>query len=608
VDDSRVEISYEYVRNATDERFMQTSITLSPSDFTQASVSGGSFHEENSSQMTTYLQGSGELRWQSDALDFRLQPEYRHTWSDSATGDAAAVAATLSTPAARFSLRSSVRSDGYGEPTAAAYAGGRLRDDHALHGEYDITEELRAFATWRQRAGLDTLRGVDLEDRTAGGGLQWVRQDWPSITLRGDFLNETDASGERSRSGGRADLAWIPSATLLEATGFSSARITGYARHSQEDIDGSVQQGSFAMQNYFLRTVLSPRPLFTINAWYQGDKRERDVAGTMLPDYQQDRLFVDVLMEHIRGLSLGSRLTADERRFWTARDRFDLYTSTGMQLNLRLAPGTWISWLQPVTVYASIQHNDGRSIGDATQSAGLFTAFFTSVDGQQRSRSGSSWYETRLEYRPSATLLYSITGRLRTFEYEQHSSSSVNAFHEILQRLDWRPDSRSLFGAQLQYRKDGAGSVFGKNSSYSPLLWAERRYSQSVLVRLMLNTRWSTSQFAYGELQYYSIDPSGNVTLSFEELPVLRRLELRIDAGYSYSHSKNSFFLDPTVAGATYSFYNKLYLDLYPHPVLFIRFRYFLRWRNPAYFLQYRILGFDGWEQPDAQLQLIMQL
>ncbi|MDT8324142.1 MAG: hypothetical protein RRA94_08530, partial [Bacteroidota bacterium] len=60
LDDSRVEISFEYVRNATDERVTQATLTVSPSDFTQASVSGGSFREDHSSVPTNFLQGSGE--------------------------------------------------------------------------------------------------------------------------------------------------------------------------------------------------------------------------------------------------------------------------------------------------------------------------------------------------------------------------------------------------------------------------------------------------------------------------------------------------------------------------------------------------------------------
>ncbi|MBN1446318.1 MAG: hypothetical protein JXA28_00185, partial [Bacteroidetes bacterium] len=618
LDDSRVEISYEHVRNATDERVMTAGVTLSPSDFAQAGIAGGSFHEQDASEPTQFMQGGGDVRWQSEALDLRLQPEYRHTWSDSAKGDAAALSATLSTPAARLSLRSSLRSDGYREPAAATYAGDRLRSDHALQGEYDVTDELRAFASWRQRAGRDTLRGIDLEDRSGAGGLQWVRQDWPSLTLRGEYLDETDAEGKRSRGGGRMDLAWVPSATLLESVGFESARITGYARMFREDIPvGDIPVGDILagdaidrrhMQNYFLRTVFSPRPLFTVNAWYQGDLRKREETGTgTVPDYQRDRLFVDLLMEHVRGLSLGGRLTADERHYRTGSGLYEQYSLTIMQGNIRLAPGTWVPALQPFTLYASVQHTESAGRRYVTESGGLFAAFFTSADGNQHSLNVSDWYEARFEWRPSAELLYSLTGRLRSFEYRQLSSSSKREFHEVIQRIDWRPDGRSLYGAQFHYRQDGPGSSPGHARTYNPLLWAERRFSRLLLLRLMLNSSSSTTQTPNGASQSFSLDPSGYITLSLDELPFLRRAELRADAGYSYYRYASTPFLAPETSWYTVSFYTKLYLDLYPHPVLFVRFRYFLRWRDPVSGWNDRILGFDGWEQPDAQLQIIMQ-
>ena len=615
LDDSRVEISYEYVRNAADERITQATLTVSPSDFTQAAVTGGSFHEDHSSVATHFVQGAGELRWQSDALDFRLQPEYRHTWSDSAQGDAAALSATLSTPAARLALRSALRSDGYHEPATPAYAGGRLRDDHALQGEYDISSELRAFANWRQRSGYDTLRRDDLEDRAMGGGLQWVRQDWPSLTLRGDLLDERDAYGERSRGGMRADVAWIPSAELLENAGFSSARFTGYARYGQETLTPSdalpdaalTGERRYRNQNYFLRSVFSPRPLFTVNAWYQGDARAReDAAGSMRPDYQRDRVFVDLLMEHIRGLSLGGRLTADERQLWKSRDRYDLYTSTVMQLNLRLAPGTWVPLLQPFTLYVSLQRNIGRSISDATRENGLFAALFSAAEGDLHSENAGTYWESRLEWRPMAELLYSLTARSRMSSYERYDVITEGSWREIIQRVDWRPDGFSLYGAQFQYRTDGDRE---ESRRYMPQLWAERRFSRHLLARLMLSTSWTHAEYPWGAFRGWDIDPSGYIMLSFDELPVLRRLELRLDAGYGYAFRESLPILTASTRVSTASLYNKFYLDLYPHPVLFIRFRYFLRWRDPGSALNnYRILGVDGWEQPDAQLQLIMQL
>ena len=619
LDDSRVEISYEYVHNVPEERMSQATLTLSPSDFTQASVSGGRFTEDGASIETNFIQGAGELRWQSDAVDIRLQPEYRHTWSDSAQGDAAGLAATLSTEAARLSLRSSIRGDGYREPTAAAYAGGRLRDDHAVKAEYDISSSLRAFADWRKRSGVDTLSGQELEDRALGGGLQWVRQDWPSVTLRGNILDETDVTGERSRESGRLDFTWVPSSLMLEALGFDAARLTGYARYGREELTSltsatasqAVPVRQHHIQNYYLRSVLSPRQLFTINAWYLGDKREQgDEGDVSQPDYQRDRLFVDVLMEHLRGLSLGSRLTADERRFWTTAGSYDQYSSTTAQLNLRIAPGTWIPLLQPFTLYTSVQRSVSRSFHDGRSSGGLFTTFFSAADGSPRSESGLTSYETRLEWRPSAELLYSVTARLYENSSRRYGYETGSDWYDIQQRVDYRPDGFSLYGAQFYYRSDNAQQSINDSRRYNPQVWAERRFSRHLLLRLMCSYASMTQSSVTMENTLTSLSPSGYITLSYDALPVLRRVELRLDAGYDYSTTGSRLWIGEHTTKSYATFYNKLYLDLYPHPVLFIRFRYYLRWRsdNTSSHLNYSVLGIDGWDQPDAQLQLIMQL
>jgi len=279
-----------------------------------------------------------------------------------------------------------------------------------------------------------------------------------------------------------------------------------------------------------------------------------------------------------------------------------------MQGDIRLAPGTWIPALQPFTLYTSVQHTESAGRRDVTESGGLFAAFFTCAEGKQRSRNVSDWYEGRLEWRPSAELLYSVTGRSRKFFSEQLSSSSKRQFHEVIQRIDWRPDGRSLYGAQFQYRQDDPGSSPGHARTYNPQIWAERRFSRLLLLRLTLNSSSSTTQTPNGTSRSFSLDPSGYLTLSLDELPVLRRMELRYDAGYRYNRYETTPFLAPVAMTSSMIFSNKLYLDLYPHPVLFVRFRYFLRWRNPSDPVYYRILGINGWEQPDAQLQIIMQL
>ncbi len=609
LDDSRVEISYEYIRNDTDERISQAAVTLSPSDFTQASVSGGVFHEENASAQTRFLQGSGELRWQSDALDLRLRPEYRHTSSDTVSGDAAGLFAAVSTPDARISLQSTIRSDGYREPVAGSYAYGRLASDHALTGEYDITKALRLFATHRQREGVDTLTRRGTADRASTAGLQWVRQDWPSITLKGDHLTLRDVVGERQRRGGRLDAMWIPSTGLLGTTGFHAARISGYARLSEEEVNEERGDAEYRTQNYFMRVLLSPRALFNINAWYQGDARERaNSFGQYERDYQTDKLYFDVLMEHLRGLSIGGRFTRDVRQMSTSASLQDRQTATSIQANVRIAPGIWVNSLQPFTLYASIMYNNGSYHREDSNASGLFSSFFTTTEGRTTSRNHSTWYETRIEWRPTALILYSAIAILRQFRSETWASASASEFWQLMQRVDYRPDSRALYGVQFNLRRDDGSSAFSAAGwTHEPSLWAERRLSSALLLRLTLNSAWREGSTSYETYHSFRIDPSGSLTLSLEDLAILRRVELRMDGGYSYGWSRSEYYFAPTVTVASSTINSNFYFDLYPHPVLFVRFRYFLRWRGD-YYPNYRIFGIDGWAQPDAELQLIMQL
>ncbi|MFA6235288.1 MAG: hypothetical protein WC824_14025, partial [Bacteroidota bacterium] len=127
-DDSRIEVEYEYVRTVAEERFTRIGVTVSPSDFTQASVAGGQFQTIGGRDAWRFAQAQTELRWQSGAVDFRIAPEYQITWSDTTTGQAAGLSASLSTPQARLSLRSTLRERAYAEPQRRDFAHGRLLD------------------------------------------------------------------------------------------------------------------------------------------------------------------------------------------------------------------------------------------------------------------------------------------------------------------------------------------------------------------------------------------------------------------------------------------------------------------------------------------------
>jgi len=606
LEDSRVEISYEYVRVALDERFAQANLSFSPSDFTQASFGAGMFHYGKSASVTQFVQGGGELRWQTSAFDLRVRPEYRQTTSDSSTGNAAGMSATFSTDAARISVLSSLRSGGYREPVASSYAAGRLKSDHAVKGEYDITSGLRAFVSYHARAGTDTTSGTGTDESTASGGIQWSRQDYPSITLRGDYLNANDRLGDRTRHGGRLDAAWTPSTAFLELSGFSAARFSGYARISEENVALSRNDGKYRSQNYFFRSVLNPRQLLSINVWYQGDMREkRSENGAYLREHQTEKANIDILMEHISGLSLSGRLTRDVRQMPVTATLLDQSSSTSLQTNARIAPGTWLPALQPFTLYGYIIHSVYGYRRNSTESSGMLQALFSQGGGEQRSEGQSTWYDSRLEWRPVPGFLYSVNGHSRHFYSEQYRSSGAYSFWSMTHYAEWRPDNRSLYAMQFHFRRDQGND---RTDASSPAIWTERRFSRRLLLRLALHSSIRNSESNWGISDSYEIQPSGTLTFTLDDAPVIRRAELRVDGGYSFHRSHFRPWYASESVSSSASVNSNLYLDLYPHPVMFIRFRYFLVWNAGYSFQTYRIFGIDGWKQPDAELQIVMQL
>jgi len=264
-----------------------------------------------------------------------------------------------------------------------------------------------------------------------------------------------------------------------------------------------------------------------------------------------------------------------------------------------------VNALQPFTLYASVRYNHSSYHRQDLNPSGLFSSFFAKADGQTTSRGHSTWYETRVEWRPTAVFLYSATAIMRRVHSETWDYDSQ--FWQVMQRVDYRPDSRALYGVQFNLRRDDGNDSFSAGRTYEPALWTERRLSRALLLRLTLNSSWSEGSTSYTTYRNFRIDPSGSLTLSLEDPAILRRVELRIDGGYSYGWSRSEHYFAPAVTTASSSFNNNFYLDLYPHPVLFVRFRYFLRWRSD-FSHNYRIFGIDGWAQPDAELQLIMQL
>lgn len=598
-DDSRIEVEYEYVRLASDERFTRVGLTVSPSDFTQASVAGGQFQTIGGKETVRFAQAQTELRWQSDAVDFRIAPEYQISWSDTTNGQAAGISASLSTPQARLSLRSTLRERAYAEPQRRDFAHGRLLDEHRVEGEYDIVPELRAFAQWTKRSGYDTLSGSATDDMYAGGGLQWLPPGLPSITLRGDRSEETLDDRTRDRSGGRLDLVWVPDANVLNTTGFNSARLSGYARLAEEQILGGSDPGRFRMGNFFLRSVLAPRPMFTINAYYQADLLDREnPSGVFADDRREDKLYLDLIMEQLRGISLGARVTRNLQQFATEPQLFNQYLRGSMQGSLRLSPGTWVDDLSSFTLYFTASRNTTHYNSEIAQ-ASILDGLFGSAAGKIETETVADQYESRLEWRPAPELLYSVSGRYIENTAATWKSSSTTIRRELTQRIDLRPDSRTLYALQFLIGSSRSNSFSYSQQTYSPSIWAESRISRALLVRLSVNATYSQSEKYMGTSDALVLTPTTNVTLSLNDLPVIRRLELRDDLSFTYQEGSSSWQSTPSFYGRYLR--NSLFMDWYPHPVLMIRFRY-----TTISEFSSRLLMFNT--DPDAELQLIMQL
>ncbi|MBR9978446.1 MAG: hypothetical protein KFH87_10185, partial [Bacteroidetes bacterium] len=606
LDDSRVEISYEYVRSVAVERFMQATMTVSPSDFSQASIGAGSFMEENAVTPVRFVRGGGELRVRTDDIDLRVQPEYRRTIADSASGDAAALSLSFSTDMARVSLLSSLRSDGYSEPVANAYAGGRLSSDHGMRGEIDMSDELRAFVLYRQRSGTDHESGIATGERSSTAGIQWARPAYPSVIARGEYLDVNDRLGSRTRRGGRLDAAWTPSQALLTAGGISAARFSGYARISEETVSAAVQEGTYRSHNYFFRAVINPRQLFSANLWYQGDMREKRTPFMgFRSEYQTENINLDLLMEHITGLSLGGRFTQAVRQFPLPAAGLDRSSSSSVLTNVRITPGTWLQSLHPFILYASVSHTLDAYHTGGEDVAAFGLSLLSSASGHRQRASSSRVYDARLEWRPVYGLLYSLRGIWQESRSEQFTSSQQQAFWIMTHSAEWRPDNRSVYAVRFQLRK--SHSLREDRQDVDPGAWLERRISRLLLVRAALYATLLRSESPDAVRSSREIRPALTLTLTIDRASLLGRVELRMDAGYTHGIAGTRRWTGETTEYSSERLYSTLYLDMYPHPVLFLRARGFFTWRSDDLH-PHAFLATAAWLRPDVELQLVMQL
>jgi hypothetical protein len=513
---------------------------------------------------------------------------------------------SFSTDRARLSLLSSLRSDDYREPVSNAYAGGKLSADHGIKGEVDVTDELRGFIMYRSRSGADSIRSTATSELSSSTGLQWSRPDYPSIIARGEYMDVHDHLGTRTRRGGRIDAAWTPSTTLLSRSGISAARFSGYARISEETASGVVHDGRYRSSNYFFRSVINPRQLFSANLWYQGDMREkRTLDGRFNSEYQTEKINLDLLMEHITGISLGGRLTREIRQLPAAASIVDQSSSAYILTNARITPGTWLPVLQPFILYASFSHTLDEYHSGGEQAAAFGLSLLSAAGGRRQRASSSIVYDARLEWRPLYGVLYSIRGLWQQSRSEQLSSSNEHAFWIMTHNAEWRPDNRSVYAARFQFRK--TNYVHEQRQDLDPGVWVEQRFSRVFLGRLALYATLLRNESMAAIRNSQEVRPAITLTLTIDKAPILGRTEIRMDAGYTHFRSVTTRWTGQRTAFTSERLYNTVYLDMYPHPVLFLRLRSFFTWlrddTRPV-----SLFAPEGWIQPDVELQLVMQL
>lgn len=595
-DDSRIEVTYEYVRNASDERYTQAGITVSPSDNVQLALSAGQFHSQEWNTEHRFAQASGEIRYVHEDIDIRVQPEYQSTWSDTSSGAAYGMSAALSSARLRLSMQSTVRDDGFAQPTTTGFALGRLRDEHRVQGEYDLGAALRGFASWSKRLGDEWLGGGEAEDEYGSVGMQWLPPGLPSLTLRAEHARDAAPALRRSRGIARLDVAWVPEQRTLDGLGITALRLTGQARVGEERIDIGERPGRYGMHSLYLRTVVAPTAPSTINVFYQGDARQRALSGGgVVHELMQDRATLDVVMDDIRGLSLGGRFTADAQQAAATRSAADDIRRSSALLNLRLSPGSWLNALMPFTVHISHAHDEYRYHSNASERGALFVGLVQATDGVQRAAARSDRFETRVEWRPSSGFLYSIAAVYNEREQQRLNSRSAGYTRELRQYVDWRPNEKTLMGLSLPLRSISEYSLMQRE--LVPSVWLERRLGQELLIHFSHTTEYrSIRHAALRDGTQWSHAPRIGVTVNLSSVPVLRRIDIRNESGLTFRRDE----WEGEEVSSPRSFENSSYVDVYPHPVLTVRVKYNLR--------RYHSQRTGNGTVTSAQLTILMQL
>ena len=609
-DDSRIEINYEYTRHRVDERYGHVSAVISPSDYSQVSLTAGRFNEGRedtggSAPDVWFVNGQVEARYRTEDLDIRVLPEVSRTTGGNGAGMAYGVLLSASSPNARFTMRARRQDDLYTEVFRRWFPFGTLRDETSLRGEYDITPTLRVFADWKRRTGSDTTNGSSASDEFSDVGVMWFDPGLPSITIRGERIFDHVRDSTNQRRGVRGDLQYVASRPVLDWMGFSSVVITSYARYAREKryLPTGLQH-EFVTTNYYLRADLAPRPMFTINSYYRGDYQERDEGwGGYRPYLSTEKLFADVIVEHIAGLSMGARYTNDLRTMFHLADAgdWDADSREALQVNARIFPGQYIDALRPFTFELNFRHDANAYVGGASGARSMFTSLFRSLPRPAATSTVSRLYEVKVEWKPSAEVLYTIQGRASGSTVSNIDSEMEDRRRNLIQRLDFRPGSRSLYSFQFSVL-DGE-NPWSRFTRYLPVLWIENRWSELLLTRLNLTVQYEDRRQGKDVVTTADYLPGGNVTLTFTDPPILERIEIRDDIFYRHTSVKQDPvpYASQRAVITSSSLTNTVYLDLYPYAASYLRLQYTREW-------YFRSETSPGMSKDTVNLQMVVQL
>ena len=589
-DDSRIEVTYEYVSVDDERLYAQASVTVSPSDLLQGSLTGAAFTTGPNNVPTTVVHAMVDARVQSGGLDVRIAPEFSrsHTAWDTpgappSDGNALAVVLAASYGPARLNAAARRRDAGYVGNFKRWYSFGDLHQSASVQGEVDVFPQLRLFGSYRLRGGQEQW---DPNDRQLDAGVKWFDPAYPSLTLRFTRGTEDAAflplqhmytrAGSGQRSALRADVQYVLPETALRASGLSNASLISYLRYGEEENPSvpysawTTLPATFRFNNTYVRVTVAPRPMFTFTTYYRGDEhRASRFNGEWTRVQSLERLFLDGVMEHVPGLSLSGRYTGDVLQYGLpgAAGRTNSAVTRVLQLGTRFSPGTILASLSDFTVEVNVRRDTRRSTEDGSASA-MFLSLFTGSDGREAGRNSTDFLETKLEWRPTPGFLSVTTGRFTGGKVEEGRWYFLDMRRDLIQRLDLHGDDAALYTLQFSVL-DGRNPV-SEFVRVAPFVFTEHRLHRTLLGRFTFGAGFETRTEGRRVQRATTLSPGLSLTFSVQNSGLLPRLELRYDLGLGYTDARSESRYGDTYVSRGMS--NGFSLDVYPFGASYLRF------------------------------------